>query len=87
MRHVMAGIAVAIAVLAAYAQSASAQNTTRPYCIRDGHGGGGMWDCSYHTWQQCLASSYGAGGTCWENPNYKGPKKKASQPGSQQQRY
>ena len=76
MRHILAGLAVAVALLAAHA--ASAQNTTRPYCIRDGHGGPGMWDCSYYSWQQCLASASGAGGTCWENPNYRGPKKKGA---------
>jgi hypothetical protein len=80
MRHVLAGLAVAIALSAAYSPLANAQNTTRPYCIRDGSGGRGMWDCSYHTWQQCLASASGAGGTCWENPNYKGPKQKKAAP-------
>ena len=76
MRHILAGLAVAVALSAATIPSASAQNTTRPFCIRDGHGGSGMWDCSYYTWQQCQASASGAGGTCWENPNYKGPNSK-----------
>ena len=78
MRHIIAGLAVAIALSAAFALSASAQNTTRPYCIRDGAGGSGMWDCSYYSMQQCLASASGTGGSCWENPNYKGPKKKGA---------
>ncbi len=86
MRHIFAGLSVAIALSAAATQ-AVAETTPRPYCIRDGAGGRGMWDCSYHTWQQCLASASGAGGTCWENPKYKGPKKKANSPGSQRQRY
>jgi hypothetical protein len=82
MRYILAGLAVAIAVSAAVNQ-ATAQNTTRPFCIRDGHGGPGMWDCSYYTWQQCYQSTLGAGGTCWANPNYKGPKKKTKSSGSQ----
>jgi hypothetical protein len=79
MRYILAGLAVAGVLLGAHA--AGAQNTTRPYCIRDGASGRGMWDCSYYSMQQCLASARGAGGSCWENPNYQGPKRKgAKQP-------
>ena len=81
MRILAAGLIALIVLLSISMQPSSAQNTTRPYCIRDGSLGRGMWDCSYYTLQQCQASASGAGGTCWENPNYKGPKKKgASKP-------
>lgn len=74
MRFVLAGAATVFALLAADIQSASAQpgGTRNPYCIRDGVFGRGNWDCSYRTWQQCLASASGAGGTCTENPWYRG---------------
>jgi hypothetical protein len=61
------------AIQPAEAQFSSSRN---PYCIRDGIGGRGTWDCSYHTWQQCLESAHGAGGWCTENPNYR-PRKAA----------
>lgn len=85
MRYWLACAAIAGAVMTPLV--AQAQNTTRPFCIRDGASGRGMWDCSYHTWQQCVASASGAGGSCWENPNYKGPKRKGPPGGSQRDRY
>lgn len=86
MRLIFAGLAAAIAILTVNVQSASAQpgGTTRPFCIRDGIGGAGSWDCSYHTWQQCLASVQGAGGSCQANPWYEGPRPRAR---SQRDRY
>jgi hypothetical protein len=67
----------------AQAQVSSPRN---PFCIRDGvNGGGGSWDCSYHTWQQCLDSASGAGGWCTDNPNYQ-PRGKQQQRRKQQPR-
>jgi hypothetical protein len=78
MRAVLAGIAAAIALLAAAnVQPAAAQNTTRPYCMRGGTYGAGSWDCSYYTMEQCLETASGLNGTCMPNPNYRGPKKAA----------
>jgi hypothetical protein len=75
-RIVLAGLALVAAVTvfdipAADAQVSSGRN---PYCIRDGVGGRGSWDCSYQTMAQCLASASGAGGGCTTNPNYTGGK-------------
>ena len=80
MRVLAAGMAAVMAMLAVGVQASNAERTPRPWCIRDGAGGRGMWDCSYQTQQQCQASASGAGGTCWENPKYTGPKKKATAP-------
>ena len=77
MRVILASLAAAIAILtvSVSAQTARAQpgNPTRPYCLRDGINGAGMWDCSYYSMQQCLATASGAGGSCQPNPWYIGP--------------
>jgi hypothetical protein len=67
----------AVSIQPAQAQFSSSRN---PYCIRDGIGGRGNWDCSYHTWQQCIQSAQGAGGWCTANPNYQPRKSKQRQP-------
>jgi uncharacterized protein DUF3551 len=79
MRTILAGTAAVIVLLAIDIQPGSAQNPTRPFCIRDGMNGPGTWDCSYYNMKQCLASASGAGGTCYENPFYQGSKKAAPQ--------
>jgi len=78
MRLLLAGLAAAIAILSFDAQPASAQpgGTSRPYCLRDGVNGGGMWDCSYMSMAQCLATAHGNGGTCTANPWYQGPRRR-----------
>jgi hypothetical protein len=75
MKLVLASVAAAIAILSVNVEPAAAQpgGTKNPFCIRDGIGGAGSWDCSYHTWQQCIASVRGAGGSCQANPWYEGP--------------
>ena len=76
MRLILASLAAAIAILTVNAPSASAQpgNPTRPYCLRDGVNGGGSWDCSYYSMDQCRATASGAGGSCQPNPWYQGPR-------------
>jgi hypothetical protein len=85
MRQIFVGFAVMVALAAVDSQSASAQNTTNPYCIRDGVAGPGMWDCSFYTMQQCLDSASGNGGTCGPNPFYQGPRRKSAPRRQQQQ--
>jgi hypothetical protein len=77
----------AVAFLAAEGQSVQAQvsSSRNPWCIRDGIGGRGSWDCSYYNMQQCLDSASGAGGWCTQNPNY--VPRKAKPQRKQQQRY
>src|SRR5258705_10839621 len=62
MRFVI-GFAVLIAALTAAVESASAQN--RPWCLRSGFTGPG-W-CGFDSFQQCMASASGQGGSCIEN--------------------
>jgi hypothetical protein len=76
MRILVAAAAGAIAVLTPGLAAAQPGGTERPWCIRDGAGGRGMWDCSYANQQQCLASASGAGGSCTPNPWYKPGKSK-----------
>ena len=75
-RIVLAGLALVAAVTIFEIPAAEAQfsNSRNPWCIRDGVGGRGNWDCSYHNQAQCLASASGAGGWCTTNPNYAGPR-------------
>jgi hypothetical protein len=82
MRLILAGLAATMAILAVDTLPAAAQpgGTRNPYCIRDGVMGRGNWDCSYHTWQQCLASQSGNGGTCVANPWYEGPRQGQRRP-------
>jgi Protein of unknown function (DUF3551) len=84
MRTILFAVAGAAAILAADIQLAQAQfsSSRNPWCIRDGIGGRGNWDCSYHNQQQCLASASGAGGWCVQNPNYvpRGKSKQRQQP-------
>ncbi|MCC6886943.1 MAG: DUF3551 domain-containing protein [Hyphomicrobiales bacterium] len=76
MRLMLAGLAAAMAILTFDVPSAEAQNTTRPYCLRDGVNGPGTWDCSYYSMQQCLDTASGAGGSCQPNPWYRGPQRR-----------
>ena len=73
-RIVLAGLALVAAVTVFEIPTAEAQvsSSRNPWCIRDGIGGRGGWDCSYHNQAQCLASASGAGGWCTTNPNYAG---------------
>ena len=74
MRALLAGAAGVIAILTADLGAVQAQVSTpkNPWCIRDGAGGRGSWDCSYHNLAQCRASASGVGGSCTRNPNYRG---------------
>ena len=69
-RIILAGLALVAAatvfdIPAADAQVSSGRN---PWCIRDGVGGPGSWDCSYHNLAQCMASASGAGGWLHHQP-------------------
>jgi Protein of unknown function (DUF3551) len=78
MRLILAGLAAAAAIFTANVETASAQaaNPHRPYCLRDGVNGPGMWDCSYYSMDQCRATAHGNGGSCQPNPWYVGPRRR-----------
>jgi hypothetical protein len=65
-RSMLCGIAAI--VMSADLQQADAREP-RPYCFQGGRGTtGGMLDCSYHTWTQCMAMVTGGGEGCSVNP-------------------
>jgi hypothetical protein len=63
MRLILISALAIAAALAAGLQSAGAVHNDR-YCHRS--------DCSFHTWQQCMASARGLGGHCRQNPRWHG---------------
>jgi hypothetical protein len=70
-RSLLAAAVLATAAVAWIGPSEA--QSARPYCLQGGRGGtGGMLDCSYHTWEQCLASIGGGGDSCSINPDYRG---------------
>jgi hypothetical protein len=50
------------------ATPAAAQNM--PYCIRGCDFGGGLGDCSFMSYQQCLATASGRDAYCAANPYF-----------------
>ena len=67
----------ALAMLAgtiALADAASAQpiNGRAPWCANLSMYGG-MLDCAYHSFQQCMATATGVSNQCTRNPWYVGP--------------
>jgi Protein of unknown function (DUF3551) len=44
-----------------------AGNQTAPWCASQSGRGGG-YDCSYYTFEQCMATARGLGGSCAQNP-------------------
>ena len=57
------GFAVLVVALTAAVESAGAQN--RPWCLRSGFSGPG-W-CGFDSFQQCMATASGQGGSRIEN--------------------
>ena len=51
------------------AQPAAAQNY--PWCVYENFAGGAT-NCGFSTFQQCLATVSGVGGSCGPNPQYQG---------------
>jgi hypothetical protein len=76
MRAILLGFGFLTVMAAADIQSASAATAPRPWCMRDG---------TYHTFEQCRASASGNGGSCEQNPNYRGPEKQPRR--SRERRY
>jgi Protein of unknown function (DUF3551) len=65
----MLGVVVAIAALGTRAE---AQNY--PWCaLYGGSGTGGGRNCGFSTFEQCLATISGIGGTCQQNTLYQPP--------------
>jgi hypothetical protein len=51
------------------ASDALAQYQAAPWCAATG-GFGSTWDCSYYTFEQCMATARGLSNYCAQNPRY-----------------
>jgi hypothetical protein len=60
---------VGVAVFAAIDAAAAAG---MPFCIKGCDFGGGTGDCSFSSYQQCLATASGRDATCATNPYFNG---------------
>lgn len=63
-------LGVVVAVIGA-AGSAKAQDY--PWCAYYNSFHGGATNCGFVTYQQCVATIRGVGGSCGPNPRYQGP--------------
>jgi uncharacterized protein DUF3551 len=68
MRKAFCVMMVCYAASALGATPAAAQNL--PYCIRGCDFGGGLGDCSFTSYQQCLATASGRDAYCTANPYF-----------------
>jgi hypothetical protein len=74
-REFIAAVIVATA-LAADAQSSGAQESffNERFCAQTNSVPSGIPDCSFYTWEQCIASARGLGKSCTTNPWWHGPR-------------
>lgn len=68
MRKAFCVMMVCYAASTSGATPAAAQNL--PYCIRGCDFGGGLGDCSFTSYQQCLATASGRDAYCTANPYF-----------------
>jgi hypothetical protein len=61
---------LALAALVAAGSATPAAAATYPWCARYSTSGG---ECSFNTFEQCMATLSGIGGSCVDNPGYSGP--------------
>ena len=66
MRGVLLALMLGCAASLPAAMPAAARDF--PYCIKGCDIGSGLGDCSFSTYQQCLATASGRASTCAENP-------------------
>lgn len=72
MRTIL-GALVVIGVLGAGAPGFAQTAYDYPWCaLRGGRGGGGT-SCYYTSYQQCMETLRGIGGSCIRSPYYRGP--------------
>ena len=85
MRLALTGLVMA-AALAAASQSGRAQESffNERYCVSGGEDD--ILDCSYRTWQQCVASARGLTNVCVVNPSWHGPRKQPTTQGKSRRR-
>jgi hypothetical protein len=74
LRGLKAVAALGVALVAAgldAGTAARAQYQMAPWCAYLGSWGG-SYDCSYYSFQQCMATASGLGNICLRNPRYVG---------------
>ena len=85
MRFAFLGLVISATALAAGVQSASAQWSfyNKRFCTEGGGGerSSGVPDCSFNTWEQCVASARGLGRYCAENPFWRGERQEPTTQG------
>jgi hypothetical protein len=69
MRKLLFTLAVIVPGLGASAMPAAAAQSY-PWCARYSTTGG---ECSFNTFEQCMETLSGIGGSCVDNPGYTGP--------------
>ena len=67
MRYVLIGIVVLMLGGVAYSQDYTSSQYCDPWCTQGSPEDGGL-ECSYHTFEQCLAAASGTGNHCYQNP-------------------
>jgi hypothetical protein len=68
LRTLWIGFGAVMVVSTANLQQSDAREPL-PYCLQGGRGStGGMLQCSYFTWEQCLAAISGGDESCSRNP-------------------
>jgi Protein of unknown function (DUF3551) len=74
MRKFLGPLTLLIAVVGAAPSSFAQSAYDYPWCALYGsRTGGGAQSCYYQTYQQCMATMSGIGGTCVRSPYYRGP--------------
>jgi hypothetical protein len=66
----MRGAIWALTAIGVFAAIDSAAAGGMPFCIKGCDFGGGAGDCSFSTYQQCLATASGRDATCAANPYF-----------------
>ena len=89
MRSALIGVATIAAALTAGAQSGSAQESffNDRFCARGGGAESDAFpDCSFHTWEQCIASARSEGRWCTTNLWWHRPRQQPTTPGKSRRR-
>ncbi len=74
MRKILGPLVVLAAIVGAAPASVAQTAYDYPWCaLYGGRVAGGAQSCYYRTYQQCMATISGIGGTCIRSPYYRGP--------------
>jgi hypothetical protein len=78
MRKILGPLALLVAIVGAAPSSFAQTAYDYPWCAQyDSRTAGGALSCYYRTYQQCMATISGIGGSCMRSPYYRGPEPRA----------